>query len=236
MAKQPTTFEYAIVTQVILLRLKAETTDEMLTAFFKAVHRSQPHIPCLADVSTGENTSTAHRGFTYGILLHFDPDPHEAKAHPKYQDLLAKASSLCDEVVTFELSETLHVPLPAPPPEAAPEPAPTVEAKRGRQSRQQPKAPLPAPVRSAGTRWRMRQAERIDDRLRKIVIDQLGIDVDAVLPSASLVEDLNADSLDLVELIMSLEEVFKIEISDEDAEQLTEVGHLQAYLEDKGAL
>jgi len=88
MEKRQTTINYAIVTQVILLRPKVETTDEVLAAFFKAVHSSQKHIPCLVAASTGENQSTAHRGFTHGILLRFDHDPQEAKAHPKYQDLI----------------------------------------------------------------------------------------------------------------------------------------------------
>jgi len=234
MVKQHPTLDYAIVTQVILLRPKAKTTDETLTAFFKAVHRSQPHIPCLADVSTGENTSTAHRGFTHGILLHFDRDPQEAKAHPKYQDIMTKASSLCDQVVTFELPETLHVPLPAPPPEATPAPVSTAGTKRGGRSRQ-PQATPPEAAPEPPS-WRVRSAEQIDERLKKIVIDQLGVDASDVLPSASFVEDLGADSLDLVELIMSLEEVFKIEIPDEDAEQLTKVGEAQAYLQERSAL
>ena len=55
-------------------------------------------------------------------------------------------------------------------------------------------------------------------------------------PNASLVEDLNADSLDLVEYIMSLEEVFQVEVTDEDAEKLTTVGEMQAYLQDIGVL
>ena len=57
------------------------------------------------------------------------------------------------------------------------------------------------------------------ERLKKIVVEQLGVDEDEVKPEASFVDDLNADSLDLVELIMSLEEEFGTEISDEDAEQ-----------------
>lgn len=103
MEKQPSTLDYAIVTQVILLRLKAETTDHALATFFKAVQQAQPHIPCLVALATGENQSEAHRGFTHGIFLHFDHDPQEAKAHPKYQDLLARARGLCEQVVIFEL-------------------------------------------------------------------------------------------------------------------------------------
>ncbi len=72
----------------------------------------------------------------------------------------------------------------------------------------------------------------IYDRLKKIVVDQLGVDESEVVPSASFVEDLNADSLDLVELIMSLEEEFKLQISDEDAEKITTVQEAQDYIEE----
>ena len=237
MAEQQTTTDYAIVTQVILLRPTIETTDEALAAFFKAVHSSQKHIPCLLAVSTGENHSTAHRGFTHGILLHFDHDPKEAKIHPKYQDLIDRAKRLCNEVLIFELPETLSVPIPAlspePPPEAVSPPEPK---QRGRPQKQQPTAtPPPAPKPERST-WRAWSADQIDERLKHIVIDQLDVEEREVVPSASLVEDLNADSLDLVEYIMSVEEAFKVEISDENAEKLTTVGEMQAYLQDKGVL
>lgn len=70
------------------------------------------------------------------------------------------------------------------------------------------------------------------DRLKKIVVDQLGVDEAEVVPTASFVEDLNADSLDLVELIMSLEEEFQVQISDEDAEKITTVGEALEYIEE----
>ncbi|MBE3562002.1 MAG: acyl carrier protein [Ktedonobacteraceae bacterium] len=72
----------------------------------------------------------------------------------------------------------------------------------------------------------------IFERLKKIIVDQLGVDESEVVPSASFVEDLNADSLDLVELIMSLEEEFKLQISDEDAEKITTVQEAQDYIEE----
>ena len=72
----------------------------------------------------------------------------------------------------------------------------------------------------------------IHDRLKKIIVDQLGVDESEVIPSASFVEDLNADSLDLVELIMSLEEEFKLQISDEDAEKITTVQEAEDYIEE----
>ena len=70
------------------------------------------------------------------------------------------------------------------------------------------------------------------ERLKKIIVDQLGVDESEVVPSASFVEDLNADSLDVVELIMSLEEEFKLQISDEDAEKITTVQEAEDYIEE----
>ncbi len=72
----------------------------------------------------------------------------------------------------------------------------------------------------------------VSERLKKIIVDQLGVDESEVIPSASFVEDLNADSLDLVELIMSLEEEFKLQISDEDAEKITTVQEADDYIEE----
>jgi len=78
------------------------------------------------------------------------------------------------------------------------------------------------------------------ERVRAIVVEQLGVEEDEVTPNASFVDDLNADSLDLVELIMSLEEEFsadgggEIEISDEDAEKIATVQDAVDYLKDHG--
>lgn len=75
----------------------------------------------------------------------------------------------------------------------------------------------------------------IDERLRRIVSEQLGVDETQVTREASFEEDLNADSLDLVELIMSLEEEFGVEISEEDAEKIRTVGDAEDYIrEHKG--
>jgi acyl carrier protein len=76
------------------------------------------------------------------------------------------------------------------------------------------------------------------ERVRAIVVEQLGVEEEEVVPNASFVDDLNADSLDLVELIMSLEEEFSgdgaIEISDEDAEKIVTVQDAVDYLKDHG--
>jgi acyl carrier protein len=71
------------------------------------------------------------------------------------------------------------------------------------------------------------------DRLKKIVVEQLGVDEEDVKPESSFVDDLNADSLDLVELITSLEEEFGAEISDEDAEKIRTVQDAVDYIEEK---
>ena len=71
------------------------------------------------------------------------------------------------------------------------------------------------------------------DRLKKIVVEQLGVDEEQVTPEASFVDDLNADSLDLVELIMSLEEEFGAEISDEDAEKIRTAQDAVDYVEER---
>ena len=70
------------------------------------------------------------------------------------------------------------------------------------------------------------------ERLKKIIVEQLGVDEEEVTPQASFVEDLNADSLDLVELIMSLEEEFGMEISDEDAEKIQKVSDAVEFIEE----
>jgi acyl carrier protein len=70
------------------------------------------------------------------------------------------------------------------------------------------------------------------ERLKKIIVEQLGVDEEEVTMQASFVEDLNADSLDLVELIMSLEEEFGMEISDEDAEKIQQVSDAVEFIEE----
>ena len=70
------------------------------------------------------------------------------------------------------------------------------------------------------------------ERLKKIIVEQLGVDEEEVTPQASFVEDLNADSLDRVELIMSLEEEFGMEISDEEAEKIQKVSDAVEFIEE----
>jgi acyl carrier protein len=73
------------------------------------------------------------------------------------------------------------------------------------------------------------------DRVRDIIVDLLGVEAEKVTPEARFREDLEADSLDLVELIMAFEEEFGGEISDEDAQKITTVGEAVAYVEERMA-
>lgn len=73
----------------------------------------------------------------------------------------------------------------------------------------------------------------MEERLKKLIAEQLGVDEEKVVPSASFADDLDADSLDLVELIMSLEEEFNVEIPDEDAEKIATVGDAINYLQSR---
>ena len=70
----------------------------------------------------------------------------------------------------------------------------------------------------------------IDERVKKIVAEQLGVKEDEIQNSASFVEDLGADSLDTVELVMALEEEFDLEIADEDAEKISTVNEAVEYI------
>ncbi len=74
----------------------------------------------------------------------------------------------------------------------------------------------------------------LEDKIKDIIVEQLGVGADQVTPEASFIEDLGADSLDTVELVMAFEEEFGAEIPDEDAEKLTTVGAVVDYLKEKG--
>lgn len=74
----------------------------------------------------------------------------------------------------------------------------------------------------------------LEQKVKDIIVDQLGVEASQVTPEASFIDDLSADSLDQVELIMAFEEEFKAEIPDEDAEKLTTVGKVIDYLTSKG--
>lgn len=70
----------------------------------------------------------------------------------------------------------------------------------------------------------------LEDKVKEIIVEQLGVDADEVTPEASFIDDLGADSLDTVELVMALEEEFNMEIPDEEAEKIKSVGDAIEYI------
>jgi acyl carrier protein len=78
----------------------------------------------------------------------------------------------------------------------------------------------------------MASEKTVEEKVREIVVEQLGVKPEQVTPEAKFIEDLGADSLDVVELVMALEEEFGHEIPDEEAEKLTTVGDVIKYIED----
>lgn len=75
----------------------------------------------------------------------------------------------------------------------------------------------------------------IEDKVKDIIVEQLGVNPEQVTPAAKFIEDLGADSLDTVELVMAFEEEFNVEVPDEEAEKLQTVGDVIKYIEDKGS-
>ena len=75
--------------------------------------------------------------------------------------------------------------------------------------------------------------ESIEKKVKDIIVEQLGVNAEQVTPEAKFIEDLGADSLDTVELVMAFEEEFNVEVPDEEAEKLQTVGDVIKYIEDK---
>ncbi len=77
------------------------------------------------------------------------------------------------------------------------------------------------------------EVKKVFDRIKTIIVDQLGIDGNKVTPESSFIDDLGADSLDMVELIMAIEEEFEIEVPEEEAENITTVADAMNYISSK---
>ncbi len=75
-------------------------------------------------------------------------------------------------------------------------------------------------------------SDNIETQVVDVIVDQLGVERSKVTPDAKLIDDLGADSLDIVELVMSLEDKFPVEVSDEDSEKLRTVGDVVAYIKE----
>ena len=73
----------------------------------------------------------------------------------------------------------------------------------------------------------------VQDRVSEIIVEQLGVSAEEIKPEASFIDDLGADSLDIVELVMAMEEAFDIEIPDDDAEKLQTIGDAMSYVKER---
>lgn len=73
----------------------------------------------------------------------------------------------------------------------------------------------------------------LEDRIKDIIVEQLGVSIAEVVPEASFIDDLGADSLDIVELVMAIEEEFGLEIPDDDAEKIQTIGDAISYVEER---
>ncbi len=73
----------------------------------------------------------------------------------------------------------------------------------------------------------------VEEKVKSIIVEQLGVDMETVIPEASFIDDLGADSLDIVELVMTMEEEFDLEIPDEDAEKIKTVNDVISYIKTK---
>jgi acyl carrier protein len=80
---------------------------------------------------------------------------------------------------------------------------------------------------------RERSAMAIEDKVREIIVEQLGVSPEEVVPEASFIDDLGADSLDIVELVMAIEEEFSLEIPDDDAEKIQTIQDAISYVEER---
>ena len=73
----------------------------------------------------------------------------------------------------------------------------------------------------------------VEERIRQLIVDQLGVSAEEIRPEVSFLDDLGADSLDIVELVMAMEEEFDVEIPDDDAEKIQTIGDAFAYIKEK---
>ena len=98
-----------------------------------------------------------------------------------------------------------------------------------------PAAARTCPCATNTNRTNFMAEKPIEEKVKDIIVEQLGVNPEQVTPQASFIEDLGADSLDIVELVMAFEEEFGVEVPDEDAEKLQTVGDVIKYIEDKSS-
>ena len=93
----------------------------------------------------------------------------------------------------------------------------------------------PGSILNHSTTHQAMSEKSIEEKVKDIIVEQLGVNPEQVTQNASFIEDLGADSLDTVELVMAFEEEFSVEVPDEDAEKLQSVGDVIKYIEEKAS-
>jgi len=138
------------------------------------------------------------------------------------------ADSLGEVELMMAIEDAFGIEIPDEEAEKMTSPAAAIKTKQNLRMSSNPKAPMMLGVNGLGrtgckrsTEVFMKAAEDVEEKLNSIIAEQLSVDLDKVKPEASFTEDLGADSLDAVELIMAIEEAFGIEIPDEEAEKMT---------------
>jgi quinol monooxygenase YgiN len=96
-----------LITHVVLLQPKVETTDEAIATALTHVQALEQVIPGIVAIAVGKNLSTYHRGFTYGIIMHFVDEAHlqAHHPHPAHQAVVQELDRLCQETIDFDLPE-----------------------------------------------------------------------------------------------------------------------------------
>lgn len=195
-----------MIRHVVLLQPRAETTDAAMMKALEHVRALKLAIREISEVQISRNQSARHHGYTYCFEMLFFTE----------SSLQAYLSHPAHQPVSEELQRLCgHIIdcdlVEVPPSVARPKYRDTYTSEK----------------------WRQQPGE---ERLKVLLMDQLDVPEEELVPSASLVEDLNADSLDLVEIWFGLREEFQVELADQDFEKILTVGDMLNFLQGQGAL
>ncbi len=194
-----------MITHQILLQPKATTTAAEIHAALDILDSLEEALDETFDVQLLQNASTGHQEYPYNLMMHYaESSQTTLLAHPLYQQVHTYLQDYCQHIVLFDA----HI--------------------GGMLLLHRRKKHLKE--KFSQEEWREKPLE---ERLKVLLREQLGVRERDLTPDASLVEDLDANSLDLVEIIMGIEEEFQVEVTDEDAEKLTTIQEILTFLVEK---